>query len=178
MFIIFVLCFISLFSACGNNEKLIPKPNKIIVYKLGKAKILNSKDSSFNEILSLTNKRLDKNMLSTVKDGGSINNNYINDLKRSTLSVEFIYTSQQKMEIDNDNFTPIKYYKLFFQLKDLKSNNNNDGYDSHNKTFQYANALNYTGSSRGPLKESKELINTINNINMDMNIDELLKYLD
>lgn len=171
-----IICFLFVFAACS-GRKLLHIPDKLIVYKAGEAKVLSPNDKIFKEIVNLTNKRIDENKVSTVKDGGSINNNYINDLKRSTLAVEFIYTTRQKMEVKGDGFTPMNYYKLFFQLKDLKSDNN-DGYNSYNKTFQYGTEENYNGSSRGPLTESKELIELVETLEMDTTIDDLFNYLD
>ena len=170
-----IICFLFVFAACS-GKKLLKVPDKIIVYKSGEAKILSPRDKIFKEIVNLTNKRIDENKVSTVKDGGSINNKYINDLKRSTLAVEFIYTSSQKMEAKDDGFTPMNYSRLFFQLKDLKPDSS-DGYNSYNKTFQYGTEENYTGSSRGPITESKELIELVETLEMDTTVDDLLNYL-
>lgn len=155
--IIFSLSLIVLMTGCNSSvEKIIPSPNKIVIYFDNKSKEIKPEDTSFEKIVDLTNKRIDVSEISTIKDG--VNEEYVNELKQEKLSIEFIYEKEQEMSLKGTTFKAIKYYKLFFPLA-----NKGEKYDKSSivACFQYSDIKNYTDSSRGPLKNSPELIKLV-----------------
>ncbi|MDZ5254479.1 hypothetical protein [Clostridium sp. LIBA-8841] len=145
-----------LFQGCNiSNEEIIKPPNKIVVYYDGAPIEVSKDDKIFKEIVDLTNRRIDKDEISTVKD--IVSENYVDSLKTKKLSLEFLYDDEQEMNLTGDGFMPMKYTKLFFLLV------SSENLDISNY-FQYGTSKNgYTNSSRGPLKESIELIELIMN---------------
>ncbi|HHD2752147.1 TPA: hypothetical protein ACOTG0_000917 [Clostridium perfringens] len=159
--LIFILPISTFFLGCGSSPKdeIIKSPNKIFVYYDGSPIEISKDDKVFKEIVELTNKRIDKDKLSTAQD--IVSENYVDSLKKEKLSLEFLYEEEQEMNLTGDNFTPIKYTKLFFPL--VISDNSNYDSSSIISTFQYSNIQGYTDSSRGALNESKELIELLMN---------------
>jgi hypothetical protein len=144
-------------SKSNNADKaLIPSPSKIIAYNNGQTKTLTSEDKEYKDIVELTNRRVVKKNLSTAKDGIEIDN-FVKDEKKNATAVEFLHDEEAKIDVKNSNgFDPIKFYKLFFKL--------NEDSSKTNTVFQYGDKDKYIDSSRGPLKESKELLELVNNI--------------
>lgn len=150
----------SLFQGCNvSNDEIIKLPNKIFVYYDGSPIEISKEDKIFKEIVQLTNKRIDKDKISTVQD--VVSENYVDSLKKEKLSLEFLYEEEQEMNLTGDGLIPIKYTKLFFPL--VISDNSNYNSSSLMGTFQYSNIQGYTDSSRGSLNESKELIEHLMN---------------
>lgn len=146
-------------SPSTNTQQIINSPSKIIIFNKGLSKELTSKDEIFSKIVDLTNKRIDPKKLTTAKD--IVDDTYIASLKKENLSMEFIYNTEQEMNIKGDNFIPFKYYKLFFTLESEQQ-----GVESGSViyTFQHSDKEHYTEFSRGKLKLSKELINLTRSI--------------
>lgn len=165
MLIISIL-FIILANGCtksvskNNSEAIISSPDKIILYNLGKSKEVKKGDKEFDKIINLTNARIDIKKVSTVKD--IVNDKFITGKKSIVMAVEFIYNKEQNLSIKGSGFSSIKYNKLFFELFDPLSSAMLGG--PGHTIFQYGDLNNYKDSSRGPLKESKELITTVESI--------------
>lgn len=140
----------------GNSGQIISEPNKIIIYKDGREKEIDSSDNDFKKILLLTNERINKWKLYFAKDGIDINS-FVENSKKNNLGIEFIYDDEQSMDIKNFNgFHTINYYKLYFNLKSEKS------YQC--EYFQYGNQEKYISSSVGPIKLPNDIIEIINTI--------------
>ncbi|MDZ4992090.1 hypothetical protein GNF80_03770 [Clostridium perfringens] len=159
--LIFILLISTLFLGCDSSPKdeLIKLPNKIFVYYDGSPIEISKDNKIFKEIVELTNKRIDKDKISTAQD--VVSENYVDSLKKEKLSLEFLYEEEQEMNLTGDGFMPMKYTKLFFPLVI----NEDSSYDQSSTiaTFQYGTAQGYTDSSRSPLNESKELIELLMN---------------
>ena len=147
------IILISISVSINNSKAIIPSPDKIILYNLGKSKELKKGDKEFDKIITLTNDRVDIKKLSTVKD--TVNNEFITGKKSIVLAVEFIYNKEQELSVKGDGFRPIKYNKLFFELFNPLSSAMLGG--PGHTIFQYGDLNHYKDSSRGPLKESEEL---------------------
>ena len=134
----------------NENKQIISSPSKIVAYNNGLTKTLTSEDKEYENIVKLTNVRVEKDKLSVVKDGVEIDN-FVNKEKINSTAIEFIYDEETQIDVKNSNgFSPIKFNKLFFKLSEDNVNTNT--------VFQYGNKDKYVDSSRGPLKESKELL--------------------
>lgn len=145
----------------GGNESIeitklvIASPDKIIIYSGSKSKEITSKEREFERIVNLTNSRFEVKELSVVKDGVDINGQ-VNQKKKTVVAVEFIYNNEQVLDIANNNgFAPIRYQRLFFELRDDLSSVKPGG--TGNTIFQYGDKDFYKDSSRGPIKGSAEL---------------------
>jgi len=153
------MLFILLFNGCtnsvseNNSKAIFPNPDKIILYNLGKSKEVKKSDKEFEEIIKLTNNRIDIKKLSPVKD--TINDDIITGKKSRVLAVEFIYDNEQKLSVPEDGFSPIKYSKLFFELFDVTSSAMSGG--PGHTVFQYGDSSHFKGSSMGLINESEEL---------------------
>ena len=144
------------------DVKILNSPDKIIIYGGGKSKEITSRDKEFDKIVSLTNLRFDVKELSTVKDGEDIYGK-VNQKKKRVLAVEFIYNQEQAIDIANSKgYVPIDYYRLFFELRDDLSSAKPGG--TGNTVFQYGDKDTYKDSSRGPIKESQELVILVDSI--------------
>lgn len=170
MMLIFILPIGTLFLGCGSlpKDEIIKSPNKIFVYYDGSPIEISKDDKIFKEIIELTNKRIDKDKISTAQD--VVSENYVDSLKKEKLSLEFLYEEEQQMNLTGDGFMPMKYTKLFFPL--VINENSNYDQSSTISTFQYGTAQGYTNCSRGSLKESKELVDLIMNeiVNKQLNL--------
>lgn len=133
-------------------------PDKIIIYNREENQGLDKNDSSFNEIVNLTNKRFHSEV-STALD--MIEDNNSEKIVRDGIGVEFIYSYEQELNIKGDGFKSFKYNKLYFQLTSEK-NGNDQGAPVH--WFIHGDSEYYKGSSNGPLKYSKELVNLVEDI--------------
>lgn len=156
--LIFILICITLllgvFIIIHKNTDLVNLPDKIIIYKDSKSYTITKDDKNFNEIVKLTNKRINEYNLEIIKD--IIDDDCIAEYKKEPLAIEFIYTQEQTLN-------SIKYNKLFFVLVDKTS-----GTESNSViyTFQYGNTNSYIDSSRGPIKSPEKLINLINSMDI------------
>lgn len=164
LILIFLLPISISILGCGgsSNDKIIKLPNKIFVYYDGSPIEISKEDNIFKDIVELTNKRIDKDKLSTIQD--VVSENYVDSLKKEKLSLEFLYEKDQEMNLTGDGFTSMSYTKLFFPL----ILNDTSSYDSNSvvSSFQFGGTQGYIDSSRGPLIESKELIEILmNNVN-------------
>jgi len=160
------ILFIFLFNGCtnsvseNNSKEILPNPDKIILYNLGKSKEVKKGDKEFEEIIKLTNNRIDIKKLSPVKD--TINDDIITGKKSRVLAVEFIYDNKQKLSLPGDGFSSIKYNKLFFELYDVTSSAMAGG--PGHKVFQYGDSSHFKGSSMGLINESEELNDIVESI--------------
>ena len=163
--IITIMIFSLFISGCDETketETLSPRnpislPDNIIIYKNGVQAEVDKKDSRFKQIVSLTNKRL-SSKTATVLD--HIDDKAVEQLKKDTLGLEFIYSTEHNLSIKSYGFTPFKYYRLFFPLiNDMKENKQRHITDC----LQHGDKEHYLNSSRGPLVDSKELIELLKN---------------
>lgn len=145
-----LLLLLLILSGCNKATKsIIPSPSKIIVYNNGLTKTLTATDKEYENIVKLTNSRVKEEKLAVAKDADI--DNFVNMEKKNATAVEFIYDEETEIDVKNSNgFSPIKFNKLFFKLSEDESNSNT--------VFQYGNKDKYIDSSRGPLEESKELL--------------------
>lgn len=140
-------------SKASNEVKLITIPNRILIYYDGEQIEANSKHEDFVKIVDLTNDRVSKGDLSIGLDSVDIDRK-VSGKKKTGISVEFIYNDEQETTIANSNGDfSIKYNRLFFQLSP-------DG-DNFDDCFQYGDKDQYIGPSIEPIKESKDIINFI-----------------
>lgn len=149
---------------CGSssNDKIIKLPNKIFVYYDGSPIEISNEDKIFKDIIELTNKRFDKDTISTIQD--VVSENYVDSLKKEKLSLEFLYEKDQEMNLTGNGFISMNYTKLFFPL--ILNGTSSYNSNSLSSTFQFGTTQGYTDSSRGPLTDSKELIELLmNNVN-------------
>lgn len=160
------MLFIFLANGCtksvnqNNSKAIIPSPDRIMLYNLGKSKEIKKNDKEFDKVISLINDRIDIKKLSTVKD--TVDDGFIGAKKNTVMAVEFIYDKEQKLSVKGDGFGTIKYYKLFFELQDKLSSIAPGGVGY--KVFQYGDLNHYKDSSRGPIKQSEELITIVGGI--------------
>lgn len=164
--IIFILFCFSL-TGCQQPDKVIGKeigkpigtvlsnPDKIIIHDKEKAKELDKNDERFDKIVEMTNKRF-HSKLSTALD--IIDESSSTNVIRDGLGVEFIYNNEQELSINGDGFTPFNYNKLYFQLTSEKYG---DSQGSPVHYLVHGDKYRYKGSSNGPLKYSKELIDLV-----------------
>jgi len=141
--------------------EILNSPDKIIIFGGGKSKEITSKDKEFNKIVSLTNSRFNIEGLTTEQDGGDINGK-VNQKKKTALATEFIYYQEQAIDVNSIGFVPIRYYRLFFELRDDLSSAKPGGIG--NTAFQYGDKYTFKDSSRGPIKESQELVILLDSI--------------
>lgn len=159
MMLVSALLLVFLANGCNksdgknNSKALIPNPDKIILYYGERTKEVKKDDKSYERIVELTNDRMDVKKLSTVKD--VIDDKVIDAKKKTVTAAEFIYDEEQELNVKGDGFNPIKYNKLFFELSNPLSSIKPGGVE--NTVFQYGDSSHYKDSSRGPLKEPKEL---------------------
>ena len=72
MFVTSIL-FILLANGCtkpviqNNSKTIIPSPDRIMLYNLGKSKEIKKDDKEFDKVISLTNDRMDIKKLSIVR---------------------------------------------------------------------------------------------------------------
>ncbi|MBI6871818.1 hypothetical protein [Clostridium aciditolerans] len=95
----------------------IPIPNKIIIYKNGGSKTLTSNDKNFNDIIELTNKRVNKSKSRNLEE----DSDYVNYLYKNKLSwkcLEFVYDANKSFQLKiKNNKVEYNYKKLFFTIK-------------------------------------------------------------
>lgn len=143
-------------TAGKNKSSILPEPDKIIIYNNGtEIKKLDKNSTEFNKLFELTNSRFN-NKLSTATD--IIDEHAMSMIKEDGLGLEFVYSSEQNMNIKGDGFTPFKYYRLYFQITS-KTYGNNMGSTVH--SFQHGDKDQYLEYSRGPLKYSEELVKEV-----------------
>lgn len=95
----------------------IPIPNKIIVYKNGGSKTLTSNDKNFNDIIELTNKRVNKSKSRNLEED-SDHITYLYKNKLSWKCLEFVYDVDKSFQLEiKNNKVEYKYKKLFFTIK-------------------------------------------------------------
>ena len=141
----------------SNLKAIIPNPDKITLYDGGKTIEVKKDDKNFEKIINLTNDRINAKKLSTAKD--IIDDKVMDGKKKIVVAVEFIYDKEQELNVKGDGFNPIKYNKLFFELSNPLSSVKPGGVE--NTAFQYGDLNHYKDSSRGPIKEPKELIDIV-----------------
>lgn len=168
LLILFVFCFSLI--GCQQSDNIngkaigkplgtvLCKPDKIIIYNKEKSKELDKNDTRFDKIVELTNERF-HNKLSTGLD--IIDESSSANVIRDGLGVEFIYSNEQELSINGDGFTPFKYNKLYFQLTSEKYG---DSQGSPVHWIIHGDKDRYKGSSNGPLKYSKELVDLVKGI--------------
>lgn len=160
---ILIATFIPLANGCkkatdqNESQSLLNLPDRVILYDGGRSKEVNKDDKEFAKIVKLTNERIDSKKLSTTLD--IIDDEIIDRKKREVIAVEFIYDKEQQLNVKGDGFNPIKYNRLFFELYDQLSSVKPG--EKENTVFQYGDLNHYKDSSRGPLKESTELLNMV-----------------
>lgn len=148
LFVVFIIVLYTFY----NNADTLTAPDRIIVYKDGAQSELSKTDPKFNDVVELTNKRIDRKNLAVCKDGGNIDFT-VTESKKTGLSIEFIYENEQTMKVTNQNHFPtLNYNKLFFKLSD-------DGYSID--VFQYGNKDVYVDSSRGPLFSPEDIVSLL-----------------
>lgn len=164
--LISIILFILLANGCtksasqNKSEAIIPSPDKIMLYNLGKSKEVKKGDKEFDKIITLTIDRVDIKNLSIVQD--TVNDEIITGKKNRVMAVEFIYNKEHELIIKGDRFNSIRYNKLFFELFDPLSSAMLGG--PGHTIFQYGDLNHYKDSSIGPLKEPKELITVVKSI--------------
>lgn len=166
--IFFIFCF-SL-TGCQQSDEFNAKaigepigtvlstPDKIIIYNKEKSKELDKNDSRFGKIVELTNKRF-HDKLSTNLD--IIDESNSTSINRDGYGIEFIYSNEYELSIKSDGFTSFKYNRLYFQLTSEKYG---DSQGSPVHSFIHGDKDHYKGSSNGPLKFSKELVDLVKGI--------------
>ena len=144
----------------NNTNAVLKRPDKIIVYDLGKSKEIKNSDKEFDKIVNLTRDRIDFKKISFVKD--IVDDGFIGQKKDVVMAVEFIYGEEQELSVNGDSLSPIKYNKLFFELFDRLSSAMSGG--PGHTIFQYGDLNHYKASSIGPLKGAEELITIVENV--------------
>ena len=139
-------------------RNVLSMPDKIVIHYEGNIQELDKTNSQFKKIVELTNSRF-HNKLTTAKD--IIDDKVMESTYKDGLGIEFIYNNEQSLSIKEDGFQPFKYYKLYFLLTS-KLYGNSQGSTVH--IVQYGDKEHYKDCSRGPLKYSEELIETIHNL--------------
>lgn len=124
----------------------LPRPQKIIIYNQGNKKEIEKDNEYFSKIIELTDKCI-KRKQSTAKD--LVDDASIDTMRNNGLGIEFIYSGIHVMF----STSPFIYNKLYFQL----------GGSGSDDAFQHAIGT-YSGSSRGPIVYSEELINTVHSV--------------
>ncbi|MFD3158833.1 hypothetical protein ACFIJ5_18650 (plasmid) [Haloimpatiens sp. FM7330] len=153
-----VLVFTYTFFIHFNSRNVISVPDKMIIYANKTEKEVNKQSNEFDKIFKLTNERF-KFTLYSAKD--IINDVYVDNLKKQTLGVEFIYSKKQKLKyFSNFSHNILEFDKLYFPL--IEENKKIDKY-SIVHTFQYGYNNHYINSSMGNLHYSKQLIEIIKN---------------
>lgn len=162
----FIVClamaFLTLsFFGCDNKNNsnvTIATPDKIIIYYNNQSKEIDNTNDEFKYIVKLTNERFSKEKLVMVQD--IVTNEFVDNLKKEQLSIEFVYNDEQKMDTRINELSEIKYNRLFFNLV----NKSPEYKSSHAATFQYGDKDNYMKSSFGTLEQSKKLKHLSSNV--------------
>ncbi len=107
---IFEICLIG----CSKTRECIAVPDKIIIYSVGKEKVIKKSDSKTVEITRITNRRLNSKVSNKNQ---SVNEEFIDKTKNDILSIEFIYSQEQEMDVIGDGAKQFRYTRLFFPIQ-------------------------------------------------------------
>ena len=129
-------------------------PDKIIVYKNGKAIEVAKKSKDFDRIFNLSIKRFSRT-LDTVQL--AVLQGWETKLKREPLGLEFVYSDEQIFGYTTNGVQPFRYNRLFFPL-DTNPNRSNG-------LMYYAYGNGELIGPHGGLQNSNELIDLLTNIN-------------
>lgn len=138
----------------------IPIPNKIIVYKNGESKILTSNDKNFNDIIELTNKRVNRSKSRNLEE----NSDYVTYLYKNKLSwkcLELVYDVDKSFQLEiKNNKVEYKYKKLFFTIKA-------EGYKEYGTDMAYGDKE-YISEISGISDDEEIMIKLLNIINQEI----------
>lgn len=152
--LIFVIMIIN-FVGCTNEQKtpkILDYPDKIIVYKKGAQKLIKSSNPEFRRIMDITNRRFNKKVCATKR---TVDDKVIEQRKNDVLTIEFIYSSEQELDIVGESVSQLKYTRLFFPLESTIE-------ECEESYLYYGDGKKYYNGALKNLNDADDLINLLN----------------